>query len=146
MSLAEFLLALGISLALMVSTLWLHYQVLRFSSDHLADLPLRNRAKIMAVVFSSFIGHMLEIGLFALAYYFLVGYTDLGQFSKPYALDAGNLFYFSTVSFSTLGMSPVQMEGPLKIVVGLEALNGFLLITWSASHTYTIMQELWGHA
>lgn len=139
----EFILVLGLSLTLMVLTLWIHYQVLRLASDHLADLPLPNRAKVMAVVFSSFLGHLLEIAVFALAYYGLIHYTELGEFSRPYALTASNLFYFSTVSFSTLGMSPVQMQGPLKIVVGLQALNGFLLITWSASHTYTIMQELW---
>lgn len=33
--------------------------------------------------------------------------------------------------------------GPLRLIVGIEALNGLLLITWSASFCYLNMQKDW---
>jgi len=42
-----------------------------------------------------------------------------------------------------LGLSDFQPTGALKIIAGLEALTGFLLITWSASFGYTAMKDFW---
>lgn len=52
-------------------------------------------------------------------------------------------FYFSLTSYTTLGIGEVHPVGPIRIIVGLEALNGFPLITWSASFTYLMMQRYW---
>lgn len=57
-----------------------------------------------------------------------------------------NDFYFSVVSFSTLGLSSFQPTDAFKIITGLEALTGFLLITWSASFGYTAMKGFWQEA
>jgi hypothetical protein len=46
-------------------------------------------------------------------------------------------------SYTTLGVGDVYPKGLLRILVGVEALNGFLLITWSASFTYLMMQRYW---
>jgi hypothetical protein len=33
--------------------------------------------------------------------------------------------------------------GPLRLLVGVEALNGLLLIGWSASYIYLAMERCW---
>jgi len=53
--------------------------------------------------------------------------------------------YFSAVTYSTVGFGDVIPTGPLRFLVGTEALTGFVLITWSASFTYLEMQRYWKH-
>ena len=66
------------------------------------------------------------------------GYID-GEFDAS-ALD---FFYFSITSYTTLGIGDVYPQGPLRVLASIESLNGFLLITWSASFTYMMMQRHW---
>jgi hypothetical protein len=37
----------------------------------------------------------------------------------------------------------VTPVGPIRLLAGLEALNGLLLIGWSASYTYIAMERFW---
>ena len=53
-------------------------------------------------------------------------------------------FYFSIASYTTLGIGDILPHGNIRIVAGLEALNGLVLVAWSASFTYLIMERLWG--
>jgi len=46
-------------------------------------------------------------------------------------------------SYTTLGIGEVYPTVPLRLIVGMASLNGFLLITWSASFTYLVMQRYW---
>ena len=57
-----------------------------------------------------------------------------------------NLFdavYLSATTFTTLGFGDLAPIGAIRLVSGMEALIGFLLITWSASFTFLEMSRLW---
>ena len=49
--------------------------------------------------------------------------------------------YFPAVVYSTLGLGDLLPAGALRFMAGTEALNGFLLISWSASFTLLEMQR-----
>lgn len=51
--------------------------------------------------------------------------------------------YFSTTTYTTLGYGDIIPTGPLRFLASVEALTGFLLVTWSASFTYLEMQRFW---
>ena len=51
--------------------------------------------------------------------------------------------YFSAETFTSLGYGDVVPTGPLRALPGFEALNGLLLIGWTASYTYVAMQHFW---
>jgi hypothetical protein len=51
--------------------------------------------------------------------------------------------YFSITTFTTLGIGDVYAHGPLRLVAGVESLNGLVLIGWSASFTYITMEKVW---
>ena len=51
--------------------------------------------------------------------------------------------YLSTVTYTTVGYGDLIPQGPLRLLLGVEALSGFLLVTWSASFTYLEMQRNW---
>ncbi|MGH9929827.1 MAG: potassium channel family protein, partial [Pyrinomonadaceae bacterium] len=51
--------------------------------------------------------------------------------------------YFSTETYTSFGYGDVIPSGDLRMVAGVEALNGLLLIGWSASYTYIAMVRFW---
>jgi hypothetical protein len=62
--------------------------------------------------------------------------------------DAGPLpftrcLYFSAETYTTLGYGDVLPHGDLRLLAGMQALNGMLLIGWTASYTYLSMERLW---
>lgn len=89
-----------------------------------------------------FVTHLLEIALFAAAFY-VMGNVGLGGLSGAYSSTPADYFYFSIATYSTLGIGDIAPEGAMRMVAGVEALAGLLLIAWSASFTYLMMERLW---
>jgi hypothetical protein len=138
--------SLGASIFLLFCVILIHFETLELISRYLPLLPVPHRLWIAVIIFCVFLGHIAEIGLFALAYYIFDRLLHFGGFTDTFTPTPLNYFYFSIVSFSTLGLSSFQPTGALKIIAGLEALAGFLLITWSASFGYTAMKDFWQKA
>lgn len=130
-------------IALLVATSVIHYETLALLSLKLAGLPVQPRLKVMTVVFATFAAHALQILLYAFAYYFLVdrfGDTVLHGLGGPSLL---NCIYFSAETFTSLGYGDILPVGPPRLLVGAEALNGLLLIGWSASYFFVAMERFW---
>jgi voltage-gated potassium channel Kch len=118
---------------LVVVTTAIHYEVLRGLSAGLPLLRVASRGKLLAVIFATFLAHAVEIALYALAIYIL----DAGRFSLNTAL------YFSAETYTSLGYGDVVPTGDVRLLAGVEALNGLLLIGWSASYIYIAMERFW---
>lgn len=54
--------------------------------------------------------------------------------------------YFSAETYTSLGFGDLTPNGPVRLLAGVEALNGLLLIGWSASFTYLCMERFWSPA
>lgn len=132
-----------ISLVLVATTVALHYELLRATSRLIPRLSIRPRARILVVIAAAFVGHLLQITLYALAFGLVDGRAGLG--SLVGALEGGALdfFYFSIANFTTLGVGDIHAVGPMRVVAGIESLNGLVLITWSASFAYLAMEKFW---
>ena len=135
--------ALGIAALLVVSSTLVHYEVLRLLSVSIPRLRIRPRARLLAVIFGVFLGHLLEIACYALAYYYLHDHFGLGGFGGKFADNFATYFYFSAESYTSIGMGDIFPLGSLRLITGVEALNGLLLVGWSASFTYLAMQRYW---
>ncbi len=51
--------------------------------------------------------------------------------------------YFSAEAYTSLGLGDVTPYGSARLLAGVEALNGLLLIAWSASFLYLEMERYW---
>jgi len=51
--------------------------------------------------------------------------------------------YFSAETYTSLGFGDMTPIGPIRLIAAVEALNGLLLIGWSASFTYISMEKFW---
>ena len=51
--------------------------------------------------------------------------------------------YFSVVTYTSLGFGDQIPVSHARLIAGVEALNGLLLIGWTASFTYLAMERYW---
>jgi hypothetical protein len=136
----------GACLLLLVATTVIHYEVLRFLSVALPRLGVRPRVRLIFVILGSFAAHAIEIVLYGAAYFLLATQFDVGYMGQMGSLPFARCVYFSAETFTSLGYGDVVPHGDLRLLAGIEALNGLLLIGWTASYTYISMERLWDGA
>ncbi len=128
---------------LVVLSTFTHYEVLRLLSAWVPRIRVRPRARLLAVLLGTFFGHLVGVSFYALAYFYLRDRFDLGNFGGTFADVFTSYLYFSAETYTTIGLGDIYPLGPLRLITGIEALNGLLLIGWSASFTYLAMQKFW---
>ena len=129
---------------LLVLTTVIHYEMLRMLSVGLPGLDVPARAKLIVVIIGAFFAHALEILLYAVAFYVLARYLAAGTLGDAARSSLTLSLYFSAETYTSLGYGDVVPGGDLRLLAGMEALNGLLLIGWSASYTYIAMERFWG--
>jgi hypothetical protein len=132
-----------LSAVLVVAACVLHYEVLLRVSALIPMLTIPPRRRTLVVVAAVMIAHMLQIGLYALGYWVGINLLGLGALTGTLEGNGFDYFYFSATTFTTLGVGDLTLEGPLRIMAGIQSLNGLVLITWSASFTYISMEKFW---
>lgn len=78
--------------------------------------------------------HVVEIFIWALTFR-LMPRSGLADF--------GEAVYFSFVTFTTLGYGDITLQGPERMLTGIESLNGVLLIGWSTALSFAVIQRVW---
>lgn len=91
------------------------------------------RLLISTAVFLLFM-HLFQATLWALVYLLLPGVTEFETFEKS--------IYFSLVTFTTLGYGEITIGSTNRILAGLEAINGIMLIGWSTAFMFAVFQEI----
>ena len=125
-------------------TVLVHYESLRLISDRLIPrLHMHPRPQMMFVIFGVFLAHTVEVWLFTFCYLFMERDFGLGHFLGLTQHTLIDYMYFSVVTYTSLGIGDVYPEGGLRLLTGVEALTGLLMIGWSASYTYLAMERLW---
>ncbi|MGV8803863.1 MAG: ion channel [Polaromonas sp.] len=137
------LLVAAACLLLIALTTLLHYEVLRGINGWLPALRIPNRSKLLVVMFAAFTAHILEVGLYGAAVFALIRYAGLGSLTGGDGATLINCLYFSAETYSSLGFGDLIPTGPIRLLAGTEALNGLLLIGWSASFAYIAMERFW---
>jgi hypothetical protein len=138
------LLAMVACTILVLATVVFHYEALRVTSDLLPRLTMPPRQRMLVVLIAVFAFHTVEVWLYALGYYLVDRLIDVGSFGGEIPTAMHDYVYFSAVSYTSLGFGDVYPLRGLRLVAGVEALNGLLLIGWSASFTFLAIQEFWG--
>ncbi|PQO23713.1 ion transporter [Rhodobacteraceae bacterium WD3A24] len=132
-----------IAVALLGGTVLMHDAVLHWAGGAVMEARMRQRRRVLLVIFACLGAHVIEIALYAAAFAAMHALPAFGHLSGMIDHSPLDYFYFSASSFTTVGYGDIHPEGPLRIVAGLESLNGFILITWSASFTYLMMRRSW---
>jgi len=135
--------AVVLSLFLVAATVIIHYELLRATSTFVNRVSISRRPHILVVITGVLIAHLSEVTLYALVYYACELWGGLGHIDGEVEGGALDHFYFSITTFTTLGIGDVHPRGALRLIAGVESLNGLVLIGWSASFTYLSMEQFW---
>lgn len=136
-------LTLALLPCLLAITVLIHYEVLRLTGTYLPRLQIRSRQRILIVIAACLAAHWLEVVINAAVLALLSRFPDFGAVRGEFAGTAADFFYFSITNHTKLGIGETYPMGPLRLIVGIEALNGLLLITWSDSFGHLNMQKDW---
>ena len=139
-----------VSIILVALTVVIHYEILRLTSDALPRLAIPPRLRsviVMAIVIvigTTFVAHRIEVWIYGLTYAVTAGPWGLGTRGGDFAGSFAEYIYFFTHTYTSLGLGDVWQLGPMRLIAGVEVLNGLILIGWTASFTFLTMQRFWG--
>ena len=80
----------------------------------------------------SLVAHSIEVALFAFAYKVSIE-SGFGTLEGNFEGSIVDPLYFSYAAFTTVGFGDIVPTEPLRLLAGMEALTGSVLITWTAS-------------
>ncbi len=140
--------AVLVATVMVLLTFWVHYRSLIGISKLVTTFSLTPQSRMLMIVLWIFGFHLLEISLYAAAYYLSVEIIRIGSLHlNPLAglplSGYMEYLYYSAVVFTSLGLGDIYPSGHVRFLTGVEALNGLLLIAWSGSFTFLAMGRLW---
>lgn len=136
--------SLLLCVVLVSTSVLIHYESLRYLNDRINRTTLiSSRAKVLAALVGAMASHLLQIGVFALAFWLLRDKFGLGGFGGTFQDSLSSFVYFSSETYTTLGFGDIYPTGPLRMICGIESLVGLLMVSWTASFTYLEMRRYW---
>ena len=139
----DFVVSLSMVAALVALTVFFHYEGLRFLSVGPWSLRMNPRMEMQVIILCIFALHLVEITLWGAAYWFGDIVVDIGSFAGGRTLEFRDYLYFSVETYTSLGYGDIYPLGELRLLAGIECLDGLLLLGWSASFTFLQMQRYW---
>jgi hypothetical protein len=130
-------------LLLLLGTTVLHYEALNFASRFVAQPRVHHRLAVLLLVLGLACTHGTEMSIYALAYYSERQHFGLGAATGGFPESFSSYLYFSAETYTSLGFGDLVPHDGLRFLAGLEALNGLLLIGWSSSFIFLVMQKVW---
>jgi hypothetical protein len=128
------LIAITVVIHAVGTTAWVQYLGKKFAGK---SLITGRRATLILVntALTVFALHALEIVVWAGAYQLLLPVNELASFDEA--------VYFSFVTFTTLGYGDITLSEGWRLLSGIEALNGILLVGWTTAMIFSVVQNIW---
>ena len=89
---------------------------------------------ISGVILLMFLASVLEVIVWALTYLFLGAIEGAQQ-----------AFYFSMVTYTTLGYGDIVLGEQWRILSAFEAANGIIMFGWTTAVVYAVVQRVYFH-
>ena len=114
---------------------WLKFLATKLIRDEKMHQPLRLFRVIMMTTMILLLLHILQVYLYAFLFYALPGHAGLESFHQA--------FYFSVVTFTTLGYGDVVVDPQWQMIAGTEAMVGIVVFGLTAALLFAIIQKSW---
>ena len=118
---------------------WMRFMARRFVG---ADGNFRRGKDLPAIIWTAVVLlmlHVVEVIIWALCYRALTPISSLDTLEKA--------VYFSIVTFTSLGYGDITLaEAEWRLLSGIEALNGVLLVGWTTAFLFAVVQRTWSTA
>lgn len=117
------------------TTAWLRVLARHYRDDDGMVHERKTLQVIIATVMVLLVLHTLEIVVWAWAYLALLPADELATFEEA--------VYFSFVTYTTLGYGDITLSENWRILSGIEALNGIMLVGWTTAMLFAVVQKSW---
>ena len=125
------LIQLSVALLAIIASALSHYRILQYLTKFI--VRLRNGARGLIVLFCGITASQLLAALwFTFAFKVSIA-MGLGNVNGGSLNQFIELFYFSLINLTTLGLGQIEATSHLRFLAGIEAMTGFLLVSCSAS-------------
>lgn len=128
------------SLTVMLTTAF-HYEALLYLNRFAAPTGKISRRRAPAILLALVTAHIVEIGLYAVVYALAAGPLGLGSFSGEKTMAATDYFYYAAETYSSLGYGDIFPLGEIRLIASIGPLNGILLLAWSGSFLFGVVQH-----
>ena len=135
--------AIFISIALVLLTTSIFYEILGVVLRIIAKRNLRNRPLMFFLVVAIFSAHPVAVWIYGTVYWVMVHTFGAEPLSGIAHDNFFGYIYFSAATYSSLGIGDVFPHGAMQFITGVQVLNGLVLIGWSVMVTYFAVQKLW---
>jgi polyferredoxin len=135
------ILIITICVLLAIFTSSIHFEVMT-RAIALRDLfGLSRRVEVLMLLLAALTGHVVGVLSYAIIYKWLHHIPGFGTLEGSLSGSFVDFLYFSLTCYTTLGFGDIYAVGDMRLISGLEGLNGLVLIAWSASFTFLSVQR-----
>jgi Ion channel len=131
------------TVTLILLTVLIHVEGLWYIQRGADRFNIAPPTKVGFVVLQCLCLHLLEIGLYSLAYFICDRFFDVGDMTHGQQFTVMDYLYYSAETFTALGYGDIVPTGNLRFLAAVEPLNGLTLLSWSGAFTFFIMQRYW---
>ena len=124
------------------ATIAVFYECLCFTSKYIHKKRLSPRSTMFTTITVAFFAHALSIIIYACIYWILIHHFNFSGIEGNIENHFPTYLYFSATTYSSLGIGDVFPIESLRFLAGIQAINGLILITWSAAFSYTKIQKV----
>lgn len=131
------LVLIGITVAIHAigSAFWLVHMAHRLEQSNRVSQTMTLFRIVLSTVIVLIILHLIEVMVWAFAYYLLPGEAGLNGFKEA--------AYFSIVTFTTLGYGDVTLNEHWQFLAGMEAMVGIAVFGLTTALSFAVVQKYW---
>jgi hypothetical protein len=143
---SHFAIASASSLVLIMIGTFIFHEMMRHAWRRLRQIEHRPLLTIHLGMLTMFLCHTIVVWLFGISYWLMIERWHFGSLSGDYR--PGHLLtyiYFSATTYSSLGFGDIYPKGPMRLMTGVEAIYGLILIGWSIAYSFVAAERYLGH-
>lgn len=128
------LVVIGITIIIQAygTKIWIQHLKIEYASKPLIHFDKRTVKLLIYTALFLLSLNFIEAIIWGFTYYLLPGITEFEDLEKA--------IYFSLVTFTTLGYGEITISSTNRILSGLEAMNGVLLLGWTTAMMFSVLQ------
>ncbi|MEO0411981.1 MAG: potassium channel family protein [Pseudomonadota bacterium] len=127
----------GAPMACGAACIAIHKFAVQLVSNRLTVRGYRSNANgLMRALVFLLLAHLIEIALFAGAIFLLDRAIPGASLTGAFQGSIEDYLYFSSTTYSSLGFGDIVPNGGLRLLVGVEALVGLIMIAWTAAFLF----------
>lgn len=100
------------------------------------DFFLKLSSNLSFSIILVLLSHLFHVLLFSFIYF-----IEIDNMQGSHDNSFVDLIYYSISTYTTLGIGDIHFNGSARIVSGIQAIFGLIMIAWSASHIYLKIEK-----